>query len=253
MATPYLILDLESAGLDADVTLNGVPIVEERSAQPVRRALKINGWIIDGDNLLEVRLKRQAQGTPRFGLTLRRANPGPSTSGDETLLEYTWSVATQPLSTGEFETVLTRHLSLTAPKSWSWVRAPALPQLGEEDRRSIISVLRDVERALAARNPEAVVTLQTLSLTEQAEAVGEDPAMILARYSEFLQQRMSQPTWSVVPFATDALVFVPLAGGRLFHIRTTDGRPPVSTTTADSRFQIDPYVAKLDGRWTIVR
>ena len=253
-----LILDIESSGFDSDVILNGIPVAEERALTTNRRAIKINGWAINGDNLLEVRLKEQHPGSddapePRFGLLLRRASPGASTDKDETLLEYSWSSNDQPLTAGQTTTVLKRKIALQAPKTWSWVRAPALQPLGEQDRSAIVSLLRSVERSLADKKPAEVVAFQTLSLTEQAQATGSDPAQVLEHYSSFLSGRMLDSGWQVESFAEDALEFIPLAAGRLYHIRTTSGQPPLVARTTDSQFMIDPYVAKVDGSWAIVR
>jgi hypothetical protein len=258
MAILFLILDLESSGLKVDVLLNGIPIVEERSLSTTRRSLKVNGWVVEGDNVLEARFEAPHPGlnppsAPRATITLRRAAAGPSTAGDETLVAYAWSAKDQPLAAGIRTTVLTRHLSLHAPKAWSWVKAPPTPQLNDQDRTDIVALLRSVEQALSNKRSRDVVALQTLSLTEQAEANGSDPAPVLASYAGFLDARMAAPGWHVEPLAAERLQFVPLAGGRIIHIVGVAGAPPLVARTDDSSLQIDPYVSKVDGRWTVVR
>ena len=44
-----------------------------------------------------------------------------------------------------------------------------------------------------------------------------------------------------------------LAGGRVLHVTDNQGLPPVVAEGGGSIFAIDPYLAKIGGRWAIVR
>ena len=73
------------------------------------------------------------------------------------------------------------------------------------------------------------------------------------KYAEFLQERMGQSDWQVAPIDWEHLRPVRMAGGRVYRIDNADSEAPISTTAGGSVFSIQPYLAKIDNRWLIVR
>lgn len=257
---PLVILDLEVTALAAEVLFNGVAISRSQQARTLNRSAKINGWTLNGANTLSVRLglptaPRDAEDGPEpaFELRLRRALPGGADEADDVLVDFTWQAAAQPLAPGVLRPVLERTLQLTAAQPWSWTRGYAFTTLTPQDRDGIVQHLMRLQRALADRQIDEVVRLQSVQVGEQATALGQPADAFLASYRDFLGERMGSADWRVAPLDAARLRIEGMADGRIQHVTDADGGPPLVSSAGESRFAIDPYLSKIDGAWTIVR
>jgi hypothetical protein len=252
---PNHLLEASASALAFDVSLGDIVVLEGNGVGAVSRASKVNGWVVSGDNKLEVRIWRPAKpppGEPRFSMRLRRVLLGASTAGDTVLAQYEWSATTSPLSPAP-ASVFSTTVQLAAVAPWSWTRADVVAPLTPADQQAVVDLLQRLRSALASKSISDVVTLQTTQVREQATAVGNDPNETLLRYREFLQGRMADPSWSVLPLKDADVRIRTMAAGRVHHVTRPDGSPPIRCTSAEDEFAVTPFVARIGGHWTIVR
>ncbi len=276
MPLPYIILDTDGSGLAAKVAFNGIVLTDASLVPPVRHSNRLNGWVVQGRNLLRVTLRaipqpeeqpkpaqtrsdgpappeRSANG-PHFSLRLRSVMPGEDTGSDSVLAEYRWDSAALPLVLGQPDVIaLERGLTLDAPGPWLWTQAAAMPRLQAADLNAVADLLAELRDALANKSIADVLRLQSVQLREQAIAIGDDPVALNQRYREFLTGRMALPDWNVAPFERRALTATAMADGRVQRIADAAGQPLIVATCEAGVFAILPFVAKNSGEWRIVR
>ena len=253
MATPYLLLDVQTEGLISEVRFNDVAIVREGGRELASRALRLNGWALPGANMLEVRLAAAPEaGAPaRFILRLRQGEPGAPDATDVALADYQWP-AGQPAPPA-LAPVFNQPVQLEAFGVWDWVRATAIPVAGVGDLADIGALLERLHDALERRDIDEVVALQAAQVGEQAASIGMAPEDALGAYRSFLEERMGSADWRVAPFDRPAIRAEAMAGGRVQHVTDQTGGPPITTLSGEGQFLIDPYVARIRGDWKIVR
>jgi hypothetical protein len=263
MPARLVILDMDGAGLFARVTFNGVPVAADTMYERLARAIKLNGWVVSGPNRLVVELGRLPPrvrqpgdipltpvGEPRFRLRLRSAILGADDESDRVLADYVWNRGTHPLAPAPRQ-VLSTVVDLQPARAYSWTRGRPVTAPGPHDRAGVEELLERMHAALTQKSVAELVRLQELALSEQAEALGEDPREMLGSYVEFLQSRM-ESDWSVEPLQKGALKMEPVADGRALHV-TSGGGPALVTHSTEGSFALDPYVSDVEGRWIIVR
>jgi hypothetical protein len=246
------ILDVRAAGLRFDVTLNGLPVMSHSADPPYAGAAKLDGWAVSGANTLALSIARIGSGgkEPACSLTVRLAEPGPDTSRDRTVLDYHWpSGVISPTMTR----VLEREIDLGPRPRWAWQDATPRPSLNDADRAALTDLVRQLEGALHRRAAADLQQLQSLSLREQAEASGLSPAEVQGSYARFLARLFADSGYAVTASRPEELVFDVRAEGKVVRITTLDGTPPVRAGGTGQSFAIDPVVALIAGRWTIVR
>jgi hypothetical protein len=258
VASPALIiLDIEATGLAAEVLFNGVAMHRSASPDTVSTGARLNGWVQSGPNALSVRLAQpppppgQEPPQPAFELKLRRAVRGTPDEADQILAQYRWTPA-RPLGPAPVQ-VFAAAPVIEAVQPWSWTRGYAFTALTPADRDAIAALLRRLRDALADRRVEEVLELQRVQVSEQAVAVGASAPDMLDRYVAFLRDRMGSADWQVAPFDAAGMRTELMADGRVVHVTAADGGPPLVSASSDGRFAIDPYLSRIDGRWTIVR
>jgi hypothetical protein len=250
MTPVQIVLDTDITALDARIEWNGIAFVNGEVASS-RRAVRLNGWTVRGENRLIVQLALLPSPArpPRCELRLRAISGGE----EQELTRYTWNAANAPLAPRARQTVLQRSFPLEPVAEWSWTHAAQVRQPTPLDANAIADVLERQRNALAAGDIDAVVAAQDIQLSEQATAGGLDPGAARQSYREFLAERMAQPDWSVLPFDRIGLRVDPMADGRIQHVTDRAGGPPVRALGGGGTFALDPYLAKLAGQWTIVR
>lgn len=269
MAVAKWILDVDGARLCFQVMFNGILLAQDVARERLSRAFRLNGWALQGDNQVQVMLAAlppvsasppaagsspsavlRAPAPPLFRLRLRELVAG---AAERVLAQYEWDVATMPLPISGSSPAFAQTVTLSPLAAWAWTRAEAVPRLSDNDVAEIGQLLTTLRTALLERNATELLRLQGPALAEQAMSVGDDARVIQQGYAQFLSDRMGAADWSVRRLNLDGLSMQPMAGGRLVHVTDSAGLPPVAADCGESTFAIDPWLAKLAGRWVIVR
>lgn len=268
VTVPQIILDIAGAGpILARVELNGIFLAQNDFSTPESRSMRINSWVVDGVNNLQVRLVAvklapaleapevvaPAPVTGKFQIKLRRVLADQPSEDEEILADYTWSPTEQPLVGRTPIMAFSKEIKLASPFTWLWTTATRVSELSPGDRRDISTLIQELHHALTAKAIPDLLRLQSIQVQEQAVAMGEDGQKMLDKYAAFLQERMGQEDWQVVPIDWDQLRPVRMASGRVYRVDGVHGEPPITTSAGGSIFAIQPYIAKIEQRWLIVR
>lgn len=247
---PLLMLEIEVEALAARVLLNGVVVFDSRGGRSLRQNRRLNGWALRDGNQIEIQLARPAPGDAAFSAALRVVQPGEAVDDVPPLASYEWSAERDPLTPAP-RSVFRAAVPFSAVAAWRWTTVPPVTIAGV-DRAQIDELLRRLRSALVDRRPGEAVELQSIQLEEMAIAVGDDPARYRGQYADFLASYLSDPAFQVAPYDGNALTLEPMAGGRVVHA-TIAGLPPIRAQAGDRGMAIDPYLSRINGRWTLVR
>ena len=256
------VLDVACEGLVAQVTLNGVDVFNEWEGRARQFQSKLNPYVVDGSNNLELALtpmtddEGRALEVPR-AITVKLiagehgADPGPQ----GVIATFRWDEATMPVAPGELTGVWGRQFTVIAERAfgrWVWQDAPDTPP-GEADARALVALAEQVHAAMVARDVDAMIALTTLKSYELARALDVPASEIDEGQRELFQELFSDPTWRVAPFDPSELAAVPCAGGRMVRVTDPTGGPPLVAATDERPFAFGFLATRHSGRWTIVR
>lgn len=274
---PQIILDIDGAGpIIARVEFNKVFLAQNNFTTPERRAMRINGWVVNGVNHLQVRLVAATPAVPpkpeqalaaepelpppppppvvgKFSLKLREALADRAPEDDPVLVDYQWSPSEQPLIGNTPIVALSEDIKLKSAFTWLWTTGAPVAQLSTGDQRDISGLLQALHSALTNKAIPDLLRIQAIQVQEQAVAIGEDGEKMLQEYAKFLQERMGQPDWEVLPIDWEQLRPVRMGDGRIHRIDHANGEAPIVTTAGGSIFAIQPYLAKVEHRWLVMR
>jgi hypothetical protein len=135
---------------------------------------------------------------------------------------------------------------------WSWEQAsPYRPS--SEDPAEIRVLVEKLWRAVSFLDVDVVVHLTREKTRELAVALGVNAGELESDQAGYLSSLFTSPGWMVAPLEQEAIVLEPAAAGRLVDVRTVDGEAPIRGGDGKRFFIIRPMVAKVEGRWRVVR
>lgn len=256
------LLDVDCEGLVVQVTLNEIDVFNEWTGADRRFQTKLNPYIVEGSNRLELALtpmtddEGEVLGGPR-AVTLRLiagvhgVDPGPA----GVLATYRWDEAAAPVDPGVLTSVWGRQFTVPAERAygrWVWQDASDEPPTGE-DGLALAALAGEVHAALAARDLDALAALTALKSRELAQALDVPEAEVVDGQREMFGGLFADPSWRVAPFEPADLAAVPCAGGRMVRVTDSAGGPVIVGSTSERPFAFGFLATRYPDRWTIVR
>jgi hypothetical protein len=169
------------------------------------------------------------------------------------LAAYVWDPAHDPLLPGRAFEVGPWFFSAESPGGvWSWEQAPPYRPTGE-DPAEIRVLVEKLWKAVSFLDVDAVVHLTREKTRELAVALGVNAGELELDQAGYLSSLFTSPGWGVAPWEPEGIVLEPAARGRLVDVRTVDGEAPIRGSDGKRAFIIRPMVAKIEGRWRVVR
>jgi hypothetical protein len=242
-----------TGGLRIDVAVNGVTI--ERSSGQELVIAQLNAWVRAGKNRLRVRTPPGAKIAKGAGVKCEVVRSIPRKPPVETVLAKLAWAAPGGASPGRLDRTL--EIAVPAPDEPPcelWKRAEKLT-LDARTRAAILGKVGELEAALRAADVKKVLALQQFSNEDWVRCNGKD-------LEEFRRWAPEQARAIVEVLAPKKFtVWDParakvelVAGGRVAQV-TVDGGPPIVVlgTEKDDRSVIQPFVARIDGSFVLVR
>ena len=256
------LLDVACEGLVAQVTLNGVDVFNEWEGRGRQVQIKLNPYIFEGSNDLELSLTPMTDDEGGFlpiphalVVKLIAGEHGKDPGSAGVIATFRWDEATMPVPAGELTSIWGRQFSVPSERAygrWVWQEAPDVAP-GESDARALVSLAGEVHAALASRNIDALIELTALKSAELARALDVPMTEIEEGQRELFGELFADPSWRVAPFDPSQLAAVPCAGGRMLRVTDAQGGPPLVAGTDDRPFAFGFLATRYSGRWTIVR
>jgi hypothetical protein len=256
------VLDVSCEGLVAQLTLNGVDVFNEWEGKPRQAQTKLNPYIFEGSNHLELALTPMTDDEGNalpvarsMTVKLIAGEHGKEPGPQGVLATFRWDEAALPVPPGELTGVWGRQFTVPAERAygrWIWQDAPTTPP-GEGDARALVALAADVHAAMVARDVEAMIALTALKTRELARALDTPIAEIDEGQRELFGELFNDPTWRVAPFDPSQLAAVPCAGGRMVRVTDPSGGPALVAATDERPFAFGFLATRFSDRWTIVR
>lgn len=133
-----------------------------------------------------------------------------------------------------------------------WKAAEVVKRLEAADRQEILNLVNQLIDALSQGSKAGVVDLTKFRLDDEAIAQGYSSEDVRQAAANMVQafSVVKQPP---APLTSQEAQISPVAGGRLFYVTRGSFGPAVLFEDDERRLSVNVYVAKVDGRWTIVR
>jgi hypothetical protein len=253
-AAPYLyVLELQCSGLHVRGLLNDVNIAENGPEVEKISQFKLNPWIVDGQNKIEV----QAAAPPPEGkfpgrhlvVTLMAGPHGqePPPGSELAKFDPRKDLQVQP---GEPKTVW-QHTFAASPSFGRWAWQDAEPAtLSPAVQADIVAALRSFRAALNSHATETALAMNKVRIAELARATGVPEERLRKGFAGACEQ------WApseAPPLTPETLVFSLEAGGRVILVTRKDGAPILSSATSGPFTDRQLYVSRIRGSWTIIR
>src|SRR2546430_674394 len=255
------VIATESASLNFQILLNDVPVGPAPDRRPVNSQRNVNHWIVEGNNVLAIQLglpsgpatEAQAGNSRSFQLRLFGGEHGKVPDPKDALIEFVWDAAAQPL--GEpMATVFTKEFQPEISFGrWRWQDCP-VSAFTESDKQELVQLIRKAHRALSGKDVAALEELTKLHSEEMARAMDIEEEMLVMGQSEFFKSLFASGGYRGEPMEESALVFTPVAGGRLVKVTQAGGQPLLRDEDGEGGQYASTFMfGKVAGAWHILR
>jgi len=251
------VIAVESASLNFEILLNDVPVGPAPDRRPVNSQRNINHWIVEGTNVLEVRLGLSSdgdlEGSSSFQLRLFGGEDGKVPDPKDALIEFVWDPVAHPL--GEpLATVFTKEFQAEISFGrWRWQDSPP-SALTESDKQELGQLIRKAHRAFSEKDLAALTELLKLNSEEMARAMDIEEEMLVMGQSEYFKSLFESDGYRAGPLEESALVFTPVAGGRLVKVTQAGGQPLLRGEDGKGGQYAGTFMfGKVAGAWHILR
>ncbi len=248
------VLQIDKDGLQAQVYVNGVPVVGLGTLSHVGRTEALNPWCFGGSNELRLVLNRpeDAAGAPPARLALRVLQSQKGESGGTPLLEIQWPPKDKDQERYPHEQTQTFAVSEPPPGEF-WQKAQAVV-LNDDERGALRRLTGDLHAALAQRDAGAAAGLLEWKGIDIRKSLHMPTEQARSELRDYLDYFLSEPGWEIAPLKLDELELHALSGNRLVWVTEPEFVNPIRTKPgASPPIQIPLYFGKINGKWTIVR
>ena len=261
MTSSFLyVIAIESDQLNFQIFFNDVPVCQALSGGTVNSETKVNQWIVEGTNLLEIRLglpsgsgpQAQTDNSSSFQLKLFGGEHGRLPDPQDALVEFIWDVSAQPL--GEpMATVFTKEFQAEISFGrWHWQDVPPAP-LTESDKQELVQLISKIHRALSNEDVSALTELLKLHSEEMARALDIEEEVLIMGQKEFFSSLFESDGWRMEPLEESALVFKPVAGGRLVEVTRAGGLALLRGESSGGQYAMSFMFGRVAGEWRVLR
>lgn len=259
---PRYLIQIRTAGLSAVIGINRSHIVVDREGTGATLVREVNEWIMPRGNRLSVLLAAREHGAPEapdpaVAVQVFIARPGDRHHAVQTTLaEFGW-----PLPAAQAAPL--PHLAdipfavQDAPPARLWGEADKLTGLATSDMDEIVALVERLRRAIEQRRLDEAYALVEYRYRDLARANGEDYATLAAGVRGLYQDLFNEPRLHVEPLSRAGAGFSLVADNQVVLVSRGPARDALRAeagTAPQRRFYGFPiYVARIQGRWTIVR
>jgi hypothetical protein len=262
-----LVLRLESVGVVAEASLNGVPLARS-GPQAGATTVAIHEYTLAGANELALVIAPPApgetaapEGEPlpsdgHLGASLRLLLPRigqlAHPENARTLAQIDWAPPAGDVTTVPHTLRQTVDLPIAFPR-WRFFDAPPVAD-AQALRGPAAAFLQGLALGLLRGDPEPLVQAARIRFEELAQAYQRNVADDVGRFRATVQRlHAAQPLQPAMPKAA-ALTLRPVAGGRLLECLGPGGQPVLASATAGGGQVAWPVrLAVIDGRFYVVR
>lgn len=259
---PVYYLNVSIRGYQAEVLVNGAPIVRTPLDTAYTAIPSVSEWMIAGRNEISVEIAARAPvatspdpDSPQrllvqlcVGALGEMVAPGQ----EQVLCEIRHSPA-QDLGPRPPARLLQTYDLARWPR-WAWQDAPVFAA-DEATEAELWTFLESVHHDLADGRIDAVLARERVKFAEVAPLYGSSPAEAAALTREQFAELAAEAPWSVAPLERDEVTLRRCCGGRVVELRGPEGRAALRSgpSMQDAAWSLYAFVARVNGLLEIVR
>ncbi|MGE3668312.1 MAG: hypothetical protein AB7K71_01580 [Polyangiaceae bacterium] len=280
MATPVFYLNVNIVGYDAEIILNGAPILQATQAYACICFPTISEWVVNGTNTLQVAIYdgrglpkpedgaaaivvpagagSESDEAPRLRVALCRGEMGevPEDGAEEELIVLEWE---PPPEDPDHPLVLPHTVSEKGDVSqpwgeWSWQRAePFAPT--QETALELTQFIQSLHAPLAQKNLLPLMDASKPKFDEVAPCYDMAPADATSRLTTAFKEISSPPGWKLAAFDPAQLQLRPCCDNKVVEPRTATGEPVLRQAAPidGQSWGLQLFIARVDGKLAVVR
>lgn len=259
---PVYFLHVSVRGYQAEVLVNGAPIVRTPLDTPYNVIPSVSEWMVEGSNEISIEISARApvMTTPdpdspqRLIVQLCQGELGEMVppGQEQVLCEIRHSPA---LDTGPRPpTRLSQKYLLSRWPRWTWQDAPVFAN-DEAADAELWTFLESVHDELEDRRIDAVLAREQVKFAELAPLYGSSPAEAAALTRSQFAELASMAPWSVAPLDRDEIQLRRCCDGRVVELRGPDGRAALRSgpSMQEAAWSLYAFVARINGLLEIIR
>ena len=254
------VIEIESHLLNFQILLNDIPVKQALDGRSVNSETNVNPWIVEGTNVVEIRLGLPSDSAPgaeadnsgSFQFRLIGDEHGREPVPGSTLIEYHCDAAAQPLGEPLSTVIIKEFQAERSFGRWRWQDSPPGP-LTESDKQEIVQLIRKIHRTLSDKDVSSLNGLLKFNSEEMSRAMDIEEEMLVMGQSEFFSSLFESDGWQIEPLEESALVFEPVAGGRLVKVTQAGGQPLLRGKSSDGQYASSFMFGRVAGAWHILR
>lgn len=259
---PVYFLNVSIRGYQAEVLVNGAPILRTPLETPYMAIPSVGEWMIEGNNEITVEIAARAPvtSTPdpdspqRLIVQLCQGALGEMVppGQEQVLCEIRHSPA-QDLIPRPPARLLQTYTLARWPR-WAWQDAPIFKADDATDAE-LWTFLESVHEDLRDRDIDAVLAREQVKFAELGPLYGTTPAEAAALTREQFAELASMAPWSVAPLERDEVQLRRCCGGRVVELRGPEHRAALRSgpSMQDAAWSLYAFVARVNGLLEIVR
>ncbi|MCX8155644.1 MAG: hypothetical protein N3J91_04215 [Verrucomicrobiae bacterium] len=256
--TSYTCLYVELKHLMAYIKLNGAPLYRDPNGVGLKSVRTVNEWIMPGKNQISTFWHWPTEVAYKPGIA--RANVSVFVSDPEStipkplhiLAQHRWPMPDKP-EAYPYESSSIFELPGNPPTRL-WVDAEPLPdKLSPRDRQTALLLVEQLADAIERQNLDDIMVLVDYKIREDALANGHDLEHLRQSMREQYQFVLEEPGLKRQVLPADSLNCMVIGGNKLARVQQANWEEALIYHSESCRFKFDIYVAKIEGKWLIVR
>jgi len=260
--TSYYYLSVEATGVLATVGINDVPLVVGDKPGSLTATEPVNLWLLPSDNRITVDLawpsgKPVTKGSASVEAVLFLHDSATEVPTPKRVLaRFYWpsqEIEEQYPYHGE---VRIEGSIADPPPTTLWQDAAALAEPSEAERREVLAIVEVLRSALIGKRLEDAFAVLTYRYKDEARAEGKPFERVRETVLEMYEWLVGQEGGlTSTPLTLEAARFRIVGAGKVLLVDRRDGVPAIylENENADLAFGIPVYVARIGGKWTVVR
>lgn len=263
MATPPVyFLNVSIRGYQAEVLVNGAPILRTPLDTPYTAIPSVSEWMIEGSNEISVEISARAPAATvpdpdspqRLIVQLCQGELGElvAPGQEQVLCEIRHSPALDAVPRPPAR--LTQRYTLARWPRWAWQDAPVFAT-DEAADAELWTFLESVHDELEARRIDALLARERVKFAELGPLYGSTPAEAAALTRDQFAELAGMAPWSVAPLEREEVELRRCCGGRVVELRGPEGRAALRSgpSMQDAAWSLYAFVARVNGLLEIIR
>lgn len=259
LSADYYFLKAETHDAIATININDAPIIVSPDTDSLNTIVPMNTWLIEGENTVSINIFPPPDNTkdynPNISISIFLHDPKSETPLAKTTLT-TLNYSNKDEDVERITYPLSRSVKFDFNKSipnMLWSTASDLTTITEADKTEIVDILNLLTSSLTSNNISKAIELQKFKLNEEALSVNKQYSVLEHAVTTTYKMLADQTGLTSQNIKAENLEFKICGKNKLIFITTTTGENAIVFTSDEMEFELEVFMAKIDGKWKIAR